>query len=39
MLHIIANRYTLTEYLLDSLPPEQRAHAVHMHPQRIKGFV
>ena len=39
MLHIIANRYTLTEYLLDSLTPEQRAHAVHMHPQRIKGFV
>ena len=38
MLHIIANQYTLTEYLLDSLPAQQRAQTVHMHPRRIKGF-
>lgn len=39
MLHIIANQYTLTEFLLDSLPAEQRASVVHMHPRRIKGAV
>ncbi|MCZ2496975.1 hypothetical protein GN316_09415 [Xylophilus sp. Kf1] len=36
MLHIIANRFTLTEFLLDSLPADQRARVV-MHPKRIKG--
>ena len=36
MLHIIANRFTLTEFLLDSLPAEQRQR-VAMHPRRIKG--
>jgi len=36
MLHIIANRFTLTEFLLDSLPADQRGR-VAMHPRRIKG--
>lgn len=36
MLHIIANRFTLTEFLLDSLPADQRER-VYMHPRRIKG--
>jgi len=36
MLHIIANRFTLTEFLLESLPPERR-NKVLMHPRRIKG--
>lgn len=36
MLHIIANPFTLTEFLLDSLPAEQRAR-VQIHPKRIKG--
>ena len=33
---IIANPFTLTEFLLDSLPPAQRA-GVLTHPKRIKG--
>jgi hypothetical protein len=36
MLHIIANPFTLTEFLLDSLPADQRAR-VQVHPKRIKG--
>lgn len=36
MLHIIANPFTLTEFLLDSLPADQRAR-VQTHPKRIKG--
>jgi hypothetical protein len=36
MPHIIANPFTLTEFLLDSLPPAQRA-SVLTHPKRIKG--
>ena len=36
MPHIIANPFTLTEFLLDSLPPEERA-GVLVHPKRIKG--
>ncbi|WP_440106452.1 hypothetical protein [Acidovorax sp. BL-A-41-H1] len=36
MLHIIANPFTLTEFLLDSLPVDQRAR-VQIHPKRIKG--
>lgn len=36
MPHIIANPFTLTEFLLDSLPPAQRA-GVLTHPKRIKG--
>ena len=35
-MHIIANPFTLTEFLLDSLPPAQRA-GVLTHPKRIKG--
>lgn len=38
MLHIIANPFTLTEFLLDSLPADQRAR-VQRHPKRIKGVV
>lgn len=37
MMHIIANQFTLTEFLLDSLPPAQRA-GVLTHPKRIKGM-
>lgn len=37
MLHVIANQFTLTEFLLQSLPEAQRTQAVHMHPRRIKG--
>ncbi len=36
MLHIIANPFTLTQFLLDSLPPEQQGH-VHLHPPRRRG--
>ncbi len=36
MLHIIANRFTLTEFLLESLPAERRERVL-MHPRRIKG--
>ena len=35
MMHIIANQFTLTEFLLDSLDPAQRADVL-MHPKRIK---
>ena len=38
MPHIIANPFTLTDFLLDSLPPAQRA-SVLTHPKRIKGVV
>lgn len=37
MPHIIANPFTLTEFLLDSLPPAQRAQVL-VHPKRIKGM-
>ncbi len=33
MPHIIANPFTLTEFLLDSLPPEERA-GILVHPKR-----
>lgn len=36
MPHIIANPFTLTEFLLDSLPSDQRS-KVLVHPKRIKG--
>ncbi|MNZ72278.1 hypothetical protein D3C78_906530 [compost metagenome] len=36
MLHIIANQFTLTSFLLDSLPPARQSN-VHVHPKRIKG--
>ena len=36
MPHIIANPFTLTEFLLASLPPAQRAEVL-VHPKRIKG--
>ena len=35
MMHIIANQFTLTEFLLDSLDPAQRADVL-VHPKRIK---
>ena len=35
MMHIIANQFTLTEFLLDSLHPAQRADVL-VHPKRIK---
>lgn len=37
MLHIIANQFTLTSFLLDSLPPERQGN-IHLHPKRIKGL-
>jgi len=36
MLHIIANPFALTEFLLESLPAPQRTR-VAVHPKRIKG--
>ncbi len=36
MLHIIANQFSLTSFLLDSLPPEQHKNVL-VHPRRIKG--
>ena len=36
MLHIIANQFTLTSFLLDSLPAVRQGN-VHVHPKRIKG--
>lgn len=36
MMRIIANQFTLTEFLLDSLPPAQRADVL-LYPKRIKG--
>lgn len=39
MLHIIANPFTLTYFLLDSLPPERQGHIhIHLHPPRHKGL-
>lgn len=36
MLHIIANQFALTSFLLDSLPPMQQKNVL-LHPKRIKG--
>ena len=36
MLHIIANPFTLTDFLLESLPPQRQGH-IHLHPPRRKG--
>ena len=37
MLHIIANPFNLTQFLLDSLPPQWQG-SIHLHPPRHKGL-
>ncbi|NMM91744.1 hypothetical protein B2J88_46940 [Rhodococcus sp. SRB_17] len=38
MLHIIANPFTLTQFLLERLPRERQGH-IHLHPARRRGVV